>query len=404
MTLQFHPVADLFPLLDKVELRDLADDIRERGLREPIWLHPDGRVIDGRNRYRACLAAKVEPRTRTYDGTEDELISFVVSLNLKRRHLTPSQRAALAVDLEKLYAEQAKERQREAAEQTNAKLGRGETLAPSVEQASKGRRAPTAAEKAAKDLHVGKSNVHKAKKLATDEPDLFEEVKTGKKDLAKAEREARERAKDRERQEAKQQVIELATDDLTIRHCPVTEFSVAAGSVDLVFTDPPYHRDQLERWSELGKFASHALKPGGLVVAYSGQMFLPEVMARLGEHLDYWWCYAISHDGAFFQLTARHVQAGWKPLLVYRKPGTGLPPWSNDFFSGGRRDKSEHDWQQAEAEAAFWVEKLTKRGDLVADPFLGGGTTAVVCKRLGRRFMGCDVDPLAVKTSRERVQ
>ena len=409
MSLEFHPVANLFPLMSQIELRELTADIKAHGLLEPIWLHSDGRIVDGRNRYKACPADML--RTRTYEGAEDDLISFVVSLNLKRRHLTDSQRAALAVPLEAIYAEQAKERQRQAGKQRaksaarddSGRLGEPTQLGPTLDQAGKGKREPKAAERAAKDLHVGKSSVAKAKNLAKNEPDLFEQVTTGKKNLTKADREARERSKEREREEAKQQVIEFETDDMIIRRCSVVDLSVDAASIDLVFTDPPYHREHLDRWSELGKFASHALKPGGLVVAYSGQMFLPEVMARLGEHLEYWWCYAISHDGAFFQMNARHTQVGWKPLLVYRKPGTGSPPWCNDIYADGHREKTGHDWQQAEAEATYWIDKLTQRGDLVADPFLGSGTTAAVCKRLGRRFIGCDVDPLAVKTSRERV-
>jgi N6-adenosine-specific RNA methylase IME4/ParB-like chromosome segregation protein Spo0J len=88
-----HPVADLFPLMSEAEVRDLADDIREHGLREPVWLHADGRIIDGRNRWRACELAGVEAVTRTYDGGDSGLVAFVVSLNLKRRHLNESQRA-----------------------------------------------------------------------------------------------------------------------------------------------------------------------------------------------------------------------------------------------------------------------------------------------------------------------
>jgi N6-adenosine-specific RNA methylase IME4 len=91
-----HPVADLFPLMADAEVADLAEDIREHGQREPIWVHRDGRVIDGRNRWRACQIAEREPVTRTYQGDDSGLVAFVVSLNLKRRHLSESQRAMVA--------------------------------------------------------------------------------------------------------------------------------------------------------------------------------------------------------------------------------------------------------------------------------------------------------------------
>lgn len=94
---QFHPVANVFPLMLESELAELAADIAANGLREPIWLDSDGKVIDGRNRYLACQRAEIEPMFRTYDG--DDLIGFVVSLNLKRRHLSESQRAMVAAQI-----------------------------------------------------------------------------------------------------------------------------------------------------------------------------------------------------------------------------------------------------------------------------------------------------------------
>jgi 16S rRNA G966 N2-methylase RsmD len=214
-------------------------------------------------------------------------------------------------------------------------------------------------------------------------------------------RAARDAATEQAREQA--DATPIRTVDVRIEHCSISDLVVQPESVDLVFTDPPYPTEFIPLWSDLGVFAAKALKPGGLLVAYSGQMFLPEAMSRLAEHLDYWWCYAITHVGAFFQLRIRHTQVGWKPLLVYRKPGTGLPPWTNDIVTDGVREKSGHDWQQSESEAGYWVDKLTAPGELVVDPFLGSGATAAVCKTLGRRFIGCDTDPLAVARTKERV-
>jgi len=92
---EFHPVANVFPLMDGQPFQELAKDIEANGLREPIWLFQD-QIIDGRNRYRACMEIQCIPTFRDYEGTEAELVPFVLSLNLHRRHLSEGQRSMVA--------------------------------------------------------------------------------------------------------------------------------------------------------------------------------------------------------------------------------------------------------------------------------------------------------------------
>lgn len=250
------------------------------------------------------------------------------------------------------------------------------------------------------DLGVSKSQSSRSQQLAKLPEAQFEAAVT------KPQNKLLRIARDVETQAAREtaDATPLVTPSCRIVYGSLTELILNPDSVDLIFTDPPYPAEYIPLWSDLGELAAKALKPGGLLVAYSGQMFLPDAMSRLAEHLDYWWCYAVTHVGAFFQLRARHTQVGWKPLLVYRKPGgPQLPPWVNDIVTDGVREKAGHDWQQSEAEAAYWIDKLTTPGQLVVDPFLGSGTTAAVAKRLGRKFIGCDIDPLAVQRTKERV-
>lgn len=87
--IQAHPAADIFPLMQGDDFDELVADIREHGQQEPLLLHPDGSILDGRNRYRACLELGIEPLTRTWEPKGDE-VSMVLSLNLHRRHLTSS--------------------------------------------------------------------------------------------------------------------------------------------------------------------------------------------------------------------------------------------------------------------------------------------------------------------------
>ncbi len=95
-TLDVHPVADLFPMLADDELHELASDIKQRGLLQPIVLDSAGRVLDGRNRLAACRLAEVEPTFVTYEG--DDPGGYALSVNIQRRNLTKGQRAMLVVD------------------------------------------------------------------------------------------------------------------------------------------------------------------------------------------------------------------------------------------------------------------------------------------------------------------
>lgn len=93
-----HKYADLFPMIDGAAFDALVADIREHGQRETITLF-DGQILDGRNRWKACRAAGVEPNTTTLVGTDAEALALVISTNLHRRHLDESQRAMVGARL-----------------------------------------------------------------------------------------------------------------------------------------------------------------------------------------------------------------------------------------------------------------------------------------------------------------
>lgn len=96
MNLEYHPLANIFPLIEGQAYQDLMADVLKHGVREPVWLYED-QILDGRNRYRAAQAMGVECPVREYEG--EDPTGFVVSLNLHRRHLTESQRAMVAAKL-----------------------------------------------------------------------------------------------------------------------------------------------------------------------------------------------------------------------------------------------------------------------------------------------------------------
>jgi hypothetical protein len=90
-----HPFADQFPLIEGREFDDLVADIKNHGQREPIMLDGERRIVDGRNRFRACMAAGVTPIVATLSDKDDEVVSYILSMNIHRRHLTLEQKRDL---------------------------------------------------------------------------------------------------------------------------------------------------------------------------------------------------------------------------------------------------------------------------------------------------------------------
>ena len=95
MELTQHPLSAAFPSMSADDFAALVQDVKANGQREPIMLL-DGMVLDGWHRYRACTEAGIKPQTFTFPQDKDP-VAFVLSHNLHRRHLTPSQRAAAVV-------------------------------------------------------------------------------------------------------------------------------------------------------------------------------------------------------------------------------------------------------------------------------------------------------------------
>jgi hypothetical protein len=86
-----HPIADLFPMMADDELQDLAADIKERGLLQPVVRDTEGRILDGRNRYAACKIAGVEPEYVTYEGDDPD--GYALAVNIARRNMSKGQQA-----------------------------------------------------------------------------------------------------------------------------------------------------------------------------------------------------------------------------------------------------------------------------------------------------------------------
>lgn len=159
MKLSAHPLAELVPSMTNAEYIALRDDIDENGQREPLTLY-EGKILDGQHRYRACQELGLEPKTTDYEG--DAPASAVVSLNVRRRQLTPAQLAAVATDLAPALAGEAEARMKAGKKDPSANGREGKT-----------------ADLAAAQVGASGRSVERTNKLKSEAPEQFEKVKRG---------------------------------------------------------------------------------------------------------------------------------------------------------------------------------------------------------------------------------
>lgn len=183
----------------------------------------------------------------------------------------------------------------------------------------------------------------------------------------------------------------------TCEHLPLAD-----NSVDLIFTDPPYHRKYLHLYSWLAREAARVLKSGGFVLAMCGGMDLYDDMQLMGKHLTWFWNYEVFMQNVSTVIWPKRTVARNKPVVAFSK-GAGMPRCNVlSGLQGGGNDKQYHSWGQDVESARYYIDCFSRPGDLVCDPFIGGGTTLVASELIGRRCVCFDIDPVALTTTKER--
>jgi DNA modification methylase len=177
-----------------------------------------------------------------------------------------------------------------------------------------------------------------------------------------------------------------------------TTDAIEPESVDTIITDLPYPREYLSCFDHLARRAPEWLKPGGSLLVMSGHSYLPEVFAALAKSgLVYRWTFcALMTCGESAQIFDRHIIPKWKPVLWYTKGGCDHLPWCGDLIDADANDKRFHRWGQSVGQMEWLVRLATVPGQIILDPFCGGGTTGVAALRLQRMFIGMDVDQTAI--------
>jgi len=190
-------------------------------------------------------------------------------------------------------------------------------------------------------------------------------------------------------------------------------------SIDMIFTDPPYLKEYLYTYEYLVLTAARVLKPGGFVLAMCGGAYLDKILQYFSStDLRYYWLYANGMSGKKGGVVWRHSEAKNQPIqirnkhiLAYYKPDDSdrgsravsrTPTCS--WYDGNGKNKIFHAWGQDVESARYYIDCFTRQGDIVLDPFIGGGTTAAACDVINRRCVSFDIDYAAAITTKYRME
>ena len=376
--MEFHEIANIFPLMEGSEFEDLVSDIKSNGLIDPVWLY-EGKILDGRNRYRACQEAGVEPQFQRY--LKSNPLGFVISTNIHRRHLNESQRAVIASTL------------------ANMRQGQRTDIEPSANL-----RKVISQPEAAKMLNVSERSMQSVKAIEREAPELIPEIVRGELTAHQATKKVKIRKRDEAQETIKLQSLH-SQDKPIIYNQSWNEWLETQPQCDLLITDPPYMTDveNIDLFVDWLPSALKKVKPTGFAYIFIGG-YPEEIRAYLNvcmpTQLLIW-----TYRNTLGQNPKEKYKLNYQAILFYRmaeSPSLDCPltaeQWAVQDINApdGRLGNRYFKWQKPDELAERFIRHTTKKGDFVLDCFAGAGTFLLASTRLGRKAAGCDIDKDAI--------
>lgn len=396
----------LLPNLSEEEYQHLKDDIAENGVQVPIVTDENRNILDGVHRVRAAselelreIPVEIHPKL-----TAKEKMETALRLNSHRRQWSQEERQQVAVRLR---------HNKYSLRRIGRLLGMSyETVRRHIEKVSEKEKFPSISEgddgierpaQLKKMPRIILKNNIEAKKSFQDLYGMtgldIPEKTIDAKQLGRIIREHKAA-------QHKEDSSDVKIGKVTLRCGDFREIGqeIESESVDVLFTDPLYQKDKLHLWNDLGQLAQRVLKPGGVLLSYSGNLYLPQVYESLGKYLQYFWTFAIRHSGGHQTVYAVNVTQMWKPLVAFCKPPF-TKAWSPfpDMVSGGQ-SKEFYEFEQPESEAYYFLEHMCPKNGTILDPMMGSASGIVAAMSLGLNAFGIDIDTTAYATAKQRVE
>lgn len=404
----------IIPPLQPDEIAALEASIVQYGCRDPliIWSGHDI-IVDGHNRYEICTRLGLPYTTveMTFDSRED-VVEFMCANQLGRRNLS----AIAQADLRGIrYNNQKKMHggdRRSSSQNENLRTADKVASETGVSKATVLRDAKFSesldaiqgagiprTEFTSGSRKVDRTSIMQLGELAKASPEDAKAAWDKVVDKSRPENASIKSAIREVRDEKVVVAITNKADELVqVHHGDFYELSadIPDGSIDAIITDPPYPKEYLHTWDQLGEVAMRTLKPRGWCIAYSGKIHLDDVMARLSASgLSFYW-QLIFKQTVQAPIHPRKVNTLYKPILVFQKPPiTPQETYILDVIEGEGVQKDRHEWQQSEGGFEFLIERFTLPGETILEPFAGGGTVPAVAKRLKRFCIAYEIDESA---------
>lgn len=171
-------------------------------------------------------------------------------------------------------------------------------------------------------------------------------------------------------------------------------------SVDLICVDPPYEKKYQYTYDILADECPRVMKRGASLLTIIGHFALPDILKKFDGKLKYRWICCMNQFSGQKAKLSMGVEIYWKPILWLVKDAFSKERqkrgWVNDGViipaSHEAMGKSAHKWQQPMAWTDYYIERLTYPDEIVLDPFAGSGSALVSAQKLGRKFIGIDID------------
>lgn len=180
--------------------------------------------------------------------------------------------------------------------------------------------------------------------------------------------------------------------------------TIADKSIDLVITDPPYKTEFLPLYGQMAKECGRIMKDGALLITLCGQFAINRIIKNMDEYLTFYWIGGMPNSaGSVARNFHKQIMCSWKPALWYSKGKVKDHQFVFDLFQTKRIERVNHKWEQPIGWFEYYIEKLTREGDIIMDPFAGSGTTLLASKMLKRNYIGIEINPEYCKIAEQRL-